>query len=215
VQRGQHLTQADRKVFGQSYVANCSSVAGLETFLGEPTDHDHVNYFQSLEKFREQGLPCELPAHLEHALKRDPHLLELQAQVQALTDERGAAGELKEAKCSVTKYFKTLKRATLRKYQEQWIRDRRDWKILTRGKEQPSSLHQDDRLDALCRIMPERGRLRQIVVSDKPLSSDAMWDAMRDLHSLCTRDLSIIYFPGFEPVEGACPVECCLQDLEE
>jgi hypothetical protein len=67
----------------------------------------------------------------------------------------------------------------------------------------------------LCRLMPERGRLRQIVVSDKPLSSDGMWDAMRDLHSLCARDLSIIYFPGLEPFEGACQVEYCRQDLRK
>jgi hypothetical protein len=112
------------------------------------------SFFQSLEKFREQGLPCELPAHLEHALKRDPRLLELQAEVQALTDERGAAGALNEAKRRVTNYYKTLKSNTLREHQEQWIRDRRDWKILTRGKEQPSSLHQEDRLHVLCRLMP-------------------------------------------------------------
>ena len=215
MQRSQHLTQADPRVFGQSYVANCSSVDGLETFRDKPTDHRHVEYFQSLEKFREQGLPCELPARLEYALKRDPHLLELQAEVQALTGERGAAGALNEAKCSVTSYYKTPKSNTLREYQEQWIRDRRDWKILTRGKEQPSSLHQEDRLHALCRLMPERGRLRQIVVSDELLSSGAMWDAMQDLRSLCARDLSIIYFPGLEPFEGACPVEYCRHDMRK
>lgn len=81
-----------------------------------------------------------------------------------------------------------------------------DRKILTRGKEQPSSLHGKNRLHVPCRLIPERGRLRQIMVLDKPLSSDAMWDAMRDLHSLCARDLSVIHFPGLEPFEGACPV---------
>jgi hypothetical protein len=104
VKRSQQLTQVDPGVFGKSYVANCSSVAGLETFLHETTDHRHVGCFQSLEKFHEHSLPCELPAHLEHALKRDPRLLELQAEVQALTDERGAGGALNEAKCRVTNY---------------------------------------------------------------------------------------------------------------
>ena len=141
MQRLQHLTQADPYVFGQSYVANCSSVAGLETFRDKPTNHRHVEYFQSLEKFREQSLPCEFPTRLEYALKRDPHLFELQAEVQTLMGERDAAGTLNEAKCSVTNYYKTLKSNILREYQEQWIRDRRDWKIFTRGKEQASSLH--------------------------------------------------------------------------
>ena len=28
----------------------------MEAFLGEPADHRHVDYFHSLEKFREPGL---------------------------------------------------------------------------------------------------------------------------------------------------------------
>ena len=215
MQRSQHLTQADPRVFGQSYVANCSSVAGLETFLDESTDHRHVEYFQSLEKFHEDGLPCEPPAHLKHAMKRDPRLLELQAEVRVLIDQRGACSALDEAKRRVTNYYKTLRNNTLRQHQEQWIRDRRDLKILTRGKEQLSGLLRDDRLQILCRLFPERGRLRQIVVSDKPLSPDAMWDAMRDLYCLCTRDLSIIYLPGLEPFEDACPAKYCRQDLRK
>ena len=45
VQRSQHLTQADPRVFGQSYVANCSSVDGQAAFLREAPDHRHVDYF--------------------------------------------------------------------------------------------------------------------------------------------------------------------------
>jgi hypothetical protein len=50
----------------------------------------------------------------------------------------------------------------------------------------------------ICRLIPERGRLRQIVVSDKPLSSNAMWHALQDLQSLCAKDLSVFYYPGLE-----------------
>ena len=71
VQRSQHLTQADPRIFGQSYVANTSSVDGQAVFLGEQVNHSHIDYFQSLEKFREPGLPCELPAHMEEGLKHD------------------------------------------------------------------------------------------------------------------------------------------------
>lgn len=45
VQRSQHLTQADPRIFGQSYVANTSSVHGQAAFLGEATDHSHIEYF--------------------------------------------------------------------------------------------------------------------------------------------------------------------------
>jgi hypothetical protein len=65
VQRSQHITQADLRVFGQSYLANCSSVDGQAAFLGELSDHRHIEYFQSIERFWEPGLPHELPARVE------------------------------------------------------------------------------------------------------------------------------------------------------
>ncbi len=70
VQRSQHLTQADLRTFSQSYVASTSSVDGQAALLSEPTDHSHVDYFQSLEKFYEHGLSCELPARVEESLKQ-------------------------------------------------------------------------------------------------------------------------------------------------
>jgi hypothetical protein len=116
VQRSQHLTQADPRVFGQSYVANCSSVDGQAAFLGEALDHRHVDYFQSLEKFRESGLPCELPAHLEDRLRSDPHLCELESEIQAFKRQEVSGSSLKEAKDRLVSYRKTLKHATLRQY---------------------------------------------------------------------------------------------------
>ena len=124
VQRSQHLTRADARIFGQSYVANLSSVDGQAAFLGEQIDHSHVDYFQSLERFREPGLPCDLPAHVEERLKKDPRSLELQAEVQ-----RGSykdAVSLKESKYSLISYKKTLRRKALREYQEGWVQERRD-----------------------------------------------------------------------------------------
>lgn len=44
VQRSQHLTQADSRIFGQAYVANASSVDGQGAFLGEVTNHKHIDY---------------------------------------------------------------------------------------------------------------------------------------------------------------------------
>jgi hypothetical protein len=177
----------------------------MEAFLGEPADHRHVDYFQSLEKFHEPGLPCKLPARLEEALK---------SEVQALVQEGGAGSELDEAKGRWNSYHKALYRKTLRRYQKQWVQDRRDWKIVTRGKEQPRGLCKTDLVQNLCLLIPERGRLALIMASDDPLSPAATWQAMQDLHSLCTRDLSVLYLPGLEPFEGACPVKCCRLKLD-
>jgi hypothetical protein len=84
VQRSQHLTQADPRVFGQSYVANYSSVDGQAAFRGEESDHRHIEYFQSMEKFHEEGLPDKLPAHLEEDIHHDPQLCELKKEVHTL-----------------------------------------------------------------------------------------------------------------------------------
>ena len=121
VRRSQHLTQADPRVFGQNYVANCSSVDGQAAFLGESSDHRHIDYFQSLEKFREQGLPCELLAHLEEAVSRDPRLCELQSEVQALTLKEGQGAALTEARRRLASHRKTLNEAALRQHQQEWV----------------------------------------------------------------------------------------------
>jgi hypothetical protein len=59
-------------------------VERLVAFLGESTDHRHIDYFQGLERFREQGLPCELPAERKESLKQDPQLRQLKQEVQRL-----------------------------------------------------------------------------------------------------------------------------------
>ena len=66
VQRSQHITQADPRVFG----ASCGKLllgGGLAAFLGEETDHRHVEYFQGLE-----GTTCisVIPLNLVHSLTR-------------------------------------------------------------------------------------------------------------------------------------------------
>jgi hypothetical protein len=55
VQRSQHLIQADPRIFGAAYVANCSSASGMDSFLGEKLDDRYIEYFQGLERFHEQG----------------------------------------------------------------------------------------------------------------------------------------------------------------
>src|SRR5271170_4850138 len=104
VERSQHLTQADPKIFGQKYVANCSSVDGPGAFLQIPADHCGIDYFQSLEPFHEDGLPTELPAALKDALKGDPELMELQNKVSSLQNQQVARPELVEAKNRLAHY---------------------------------------------------------------------------------------------------------------
>lgn len=93
VQGSQHLTQADRRVFGRDYMASTSDVCGKPAYWKEPAEHDHVDFFQSFAKSRE------------------------------------------------------------------WVRQRRDWKVATRGKEKADDTQTTDSLDVLSSVMPERHRL--------------------------------------------------------
>jgi hypothetical protein len=131
----------------------------MEAFLREPADHRHVDYFQSLEKFREQGLPCKHPARLEAALKSDPRFVDLESEVQALTQKEGAGSALDEAKSQRNSHLRLYIVKLFRRYQEKWVQDHRDWKILIRGKEQLSDLCKTDLVQNLCLLIPGRGRL--------------------------------------------------------
>ncbi|KIW99701.1 uncharacterized protein Z518_11114 [Rhinocladiella mackenziei CBS 650.93] len=215
VQRSQHLTQADLGVFGQSYVANCSSVDGQAAFLGEPSDHRHIEYFQSVERFLEPGLPNELPARRLDELSRDPRLCELQEQLASLEREGTTGPVVNEAKRWLSNYRRKLYKKALRGYQQWWVRDRRDWKILTNGQERPNDPSNTDLVQHLSLLIPERGRLAQWMCQDEPLSPESMWQAMRDLHSLCTRDLTVLYLPGLNPREGRCPVKSCQKLMDD
>jgi hypothetical protein len=84
VQHSQHLTQADSRIFGAAYVAQCFSVNGQAAFLDEDSDDRHIEYFQGLERFHEQGLPNKLPADRREYIEQDPHVRELAQKAQSL-----------------------------------------------------------------------------------------------------------------------------------
>jgi hypothetical protein len=92
-------------------------------------------------------------------VRLNPELVELEREIQeSLLADPPAA---KIAKRRLRSRRQTLKRLALRQYQEAWLADRRDWKILTRGKEQPRDVCKTDLVRNLCLLVPERGRLAQ------------------------------------------------------
>jgi hypothetical protein len=192
-------------------------VEGLAAFLGEETDHRHIDYFQGLEMFREQGLPDKLPVDrkksLTESLKRDPRVLELEHEVQRLEEVQADRATLAKAKRKVAQYRDSQRQKALVAYQEEWVRRRRELKILSRGKLPVTDMSGSDQLQSLCLLVPERGRLATWMASDAPLSPTEMWQAVRDLHSLLVQDSTVLYLPGRRPVQGACPVAGCKRNL--
>lgn len=213
VQRSQHLTQGDPRVFGQSYVANCSTVDGQAAFRGEESDQRHIEYFQSLEKFREAGLPSRLPSHMEEALTRDLQLNEMKGELEMLVKQKAGIDTLTKVKKRHAAHFKALKTKALRRYQDHWVKERRDWKILTRGKGKTPDHSKSDFVQSICQLIPERARVAQAMAAEDALDQDVMWLALQDLYALCVEDFTVLYLPECRPVDGACPSRCCQQQL--
>ncbi|KAK5214675.1 hypothetical protein LTR47_012112, partial [Exophiala xenobiotica] len=88
-----------------------------------------------MEKFHEEGLPDKLPSHIADDIYRDPELRDLEKEMQTLAQTGGGSKARSQHKQRYANRLKKLKNKALRQYQEQWTRERRDWKILTRGKE--------------------------------------------------------------------------------
>ncbi|GKT92451.1 hypothetical protein Ct61P_10301 [Colletotrichum tofieldiae] len=198
VERSQHLTQSDRNIFGASYVANCSSVDGLGAFLGEQADHTAVNFFQGLEKFREHGAPLVLPAAIERALWQEEEVVKLQQRID-LSEDSTARSELVGA---LRNLRRKLKAKALESYRQQWVRERRDWKVLTRGKVTPEVSTAEG--NQLVNFVPALERVEKLMLSMSPLSPENMRQAMQDLYVLASKGFSILYYPGEEPVAGEC-----------
>ena len=171
---------------------------GQAAFLNEEADHTIVEYFQGLSQFRERGAPTVLPRAIEDNLQNHPEVLKLK--------ERGSAagnGESVEAKKALRSLLTSLKRKAFISFREAWVRDRRDWKIFTRGKISPEIESDNNQLNL---ILPERSRITDKMETSKPLLKHEMREAIQDLYTLITRDKAVFYRPGEEPLCGLCPV---------
>ena len=167
-------------MFGRDYVVNCSSVDGQAVFRGEQIDHSHINYFQGYEQFREEGLPCRLPAHIEDDIANEPVIRELVDKLQAAATEEAST----EAKRCLSNARRRIKRERRRQYQKDWAQERRDWQVITRGEETAVYPSKSDRFNDMCHWRPERGRLAKKMASDHEITSE-IWLTIADLVSLC------------------------------
>jgi hypothetical protein len=199
VERSQHILQSDPRIFGQSYVANTSSVDGQAAFLQETADHSVIEYFQGLEQFREPGAPIRLPKAMKADLEKDPEVVALQERASTASDSR----ERDEARKARERLLKRLEHRAFISFRHRWTRERRDWKILTRGK---VSSEVDTDNGRLILLIPERARIADKMKRESGLTMNEMRDATRDLLTLCTRDYTVFFRPGEEPINGLCPV---------
>ncbi|KAI2791350.1 hypothetical protein POX_c04207 [Penicillium oxalicum] len=202
----------DAGTYPKDYVLHCSSIDTVSAVLGEEDQSSHIEYFQGCEKFYERGLPGELPAEVEEKILLKPEMVEIRSRIKELE----ALGDKISINAERLKYRKTLVRfrlSELKKYQSSWIRERRDQRILNKGKDE-RALDDDDvctRVQAL--IMPDFARISTLMNFDGELSFDEMLLFVEDLKNHCERDFDVIYLPQESPVKGRCPARDCNEEI--
>ncbi|KAB8242334.1 hypothetical protein BDV35DRAFT_396899 [Aspergillus flavus] len=190
-------------------LANCSGVDVVNALRRRPTDHTHLEYFQGFEQYHENGLPHRLPTKEEEKLDEHPDLVAKDREIE----KARSADDIKKVRQDRSVIRRKLYSKALQNYHTLWVQERRDWKILTRGRERPNHVEQVAQKQALCKLMPELGRLAAIMSSNEPLSFHEKASVVRDLYTQCLREFSVVYRPGEEPVKGRCPVTSCNKDL--
>ena len=183
--------------------------------MGESSAHSHIEYFQSIDRYLEPGLPQELPACMEDGLNSDLGLRELTGQFASLERAGAESTHIKELRRLISNYRRRLRKKSLRHYQQEWVSARRDWKILSDGKERPNDPSTTDLVQALSILVPERGRLAQAMRQKESMSPESMWQALTGVYSLITQDFTVIYLPGMNPQEGMCPIPSCRKSMDE
>jgi hypothetical protein len=112
------------------------------------------------------------------------------------SDRESVASE----KLNYRKALLRLRIAGLKEYQSHWVRERRDQRILNRGKEEPIISDNNVSTRAQSLIMPEIAKISSLMSSDRELSFDEMLAFVDDLKTLCERDYDVIYLPQESPV---------------
>ncbi|KAF7134197.1 hypothetical protein CNMCM5793_005925 [Aspergillus hiratsukae] len=206
----QILTHKSKSIYGNDYLANCSSVDVVNALIGRPADHTHIEYFQGYGQFHEHGLPRRLPIEEEHKIDADPQLIAKATEIQNAESDEDA----KRLKRDYSILKRKVYSSAFQRYQTEWVQNQRDWKVLTRGRERPDHAEQTAEKQAQCKLMPELGRLAAVMSSNESLSFDEKVVVVKDLYTQCLRDFDVVYCPGEEPVEGRCPVKSCGKSLE-
>ncbi|RKK18157.1 hypothetical protein BFJ66_g971 [Fusarium oxysporum f. sp. cepae] len=204
VERSQHLTQADKAVFGQSYTADTSSCDGLSAFLREKPDHRAVEYFQGLAQFRHEGLPTQLPAALKDEISRNPAVLEWDRKITQTSDKETRKEAMQKRQKTVDKLQKIMLEEHRREFSASLKRHK-----LFNGRQ--AQLPNSDLDDPIHELRPEMARLAQKMTRTSPASQQDRLDAMEDMLSLLAAP-TVYYRPGEEPQNGKCPY--CSKEIQ-
>ena len=194
--------------FPEHYQAHCSSIDTVSAVLDEENQPDHIEYFQGYVQFYERGLPGELTAETKESILDKPDMVEIRDRIKFFEQSRDEKS-LKNGKLEYRKALVRHRLFELKQYQNRWVQEKRDQKILNRGKEEPMPLENDIRTRAQMLIMPEAARIATAMSCAKVLSFDEKLLLVQDLQTQCSRDFDVVYLPNESPIQGLCPAKGC------
>ncbi|KAJ5971697.1 uncharacterized protein N7479_001615 [Penicillium vulpinum] len=204
----QILAHKGLNTFPEHYQAHCSSIDTVGAVLDEEDQSDHIEYFQGYVQYYERGLPGELPAEIKESILEKPDMVEMRAQIDSFAQNHDE-DRLKNKKLEYRKALVRYRLFELRQYQIRWAQEKRDRKVINRGKEEPTHSENDIRARTQMLIMPEVARIATAMSSTKELSFDEKLLFVEDLQTQCLRDFDVVYLPNESPVHGLCPVKGC------
>ena len=204
----------DAGTYPKEYLLHCSSIDTVSAVLGEEEQTSHIEYFQGFERFYERGLPGELPAEIEASILQTPEVVDIRRRIEQLeasnSDKKVTAAE----KLNHRKTLIRLRLAGLKEYQNRWVREKRDQRILNRGKAEPVISDNNVSTRAQSLLMPELAHISTLMSSDRELSFDEMLLFVDDLKTYCERDVDVAYLPRESPIQDRCPARDCLEEIK-
>lgn len=148
-------------------------------------------------------------------LLNDSMTIKLHQELCQLQECQVSSDTLNEAEQKYKTYHHWLKTWALARWKDEWLEDCYERIIQTYGRMSHDRSPATDRAQAVFRVMPECGHIADMIQSMKPHTQEQRLSAVQDLLSLCTRDFEVIYCPGEEAVDGACPVcQCKLPEVK-
>ncbi|KAJ5828644.1 uncharacterized protein N7525_006897 [Penicillium rubens] len=158
--------------YPKEYLLHCSSIDTVSAVLGEEEQSSHIEYFQGFERFYKRGLPGELPAGIEASILQTLEVVDIRRRIKQLKASNS----------------------------DKKVREKRDQRILNRGKAELVISENDVSTRAQSLLIPELAHISTLISSTRELSFDEMLLFVDDLKTYCERDFDVTYLPRESPI---------------
>eukprot|EP00136_Aspergillus_niger_P005226 XP_001395717.2 hypothetical protein ANI_1_2012104 [Aspergillus niger CBS 513.88] len=191
----------NKGTFGRSYAHPLSEVDGPATYLGIPGRHEHIQNRRSMGIHRHPQLWQSLPAKAEFEFQERPDIIELDRQMQCLTDELSKLQDpisKKKVQLGQHRIYNEKQRLYIQELRTLQRTQRRTLVI------QPTATYEQTLFNYTRKVMPERDLLAQLLPRNDSLRSPTGRAALEALEAICAGRSASTYGAGMQSVNGEC-----------